>query len=251
MGLEIGVQETDSGLNTEDKITLEQLKLSFPRERRKFVTQDLVDMINNLDQAGDFDGHLKDKILAYSDILTQGRYKMTDYIKACEFVVNYLNCENQAEAYVKTFPEKVARRLAEGKEPYSKGAPAMYYQGDLVQAIMARAMMSKRLKHYDKIDRAINTLEEVMLNSNSDKVRVEAADKLLNHLAEDPKMKIEMGVEIRKDESGRAIEQKMLELAEMQKIAFEKGMSITEVQKIGMKQRDTEDIEDAEVIDES
>ena len=228
-------------------ITIEQLKASFPKERRKFVNQKLVDLVNEIERSGDYDGSVVERVISYSDILSSGRYKMRDYIKAVEYVVNYLQTESQSDAYVKTFPEKVAKRIKEGKTPYATGAPAMYYQGDLVQAVMARSMLSKRLLHYDKVDKAINTLYDVMLESKSDRSRIDAADRILTHLAEDPKSKIEMEVSIKKDESGSALEQKMLELAEMQQKAFQSGMKVTEIQKIGNRKDDDQDVIELEV----
>ena len=229
-------------------MTLEELKVLMPQKKRKFMNQELVDMINEAESRGDFEGEFEKKVISYSSVLTQGRYKTSDYIAAVEFVTYYLGGEEQAEAYVKTFPEKVKRRIMEGKSPYATGAPSMYYSGQLVQAIMAQAQMNVRMRHYNKIDFAVETLYELATSKTcSDRIRMESADKLLTQLKEPETSKVELEIGIKKDESGQALEAKMLEVAQMQKEAFDKGIDLITLQKLNIKEGEEEEIIDAEV----
>jgi len=227
-------------------MTLEELKVLMPAKKQKFMNQELVDMINAAEDRGDFEGEFEKKVISYSSVLTQGRYKTSDYIAAVEFCTYYLSGDEQAEAYVKTFPDKVRRRVLEGKSPYATGAPYMYYSGQLVQAIMAQAQMNVRIRHYNKIDKMVETLFELAVSDEStDRITMESADKLLNHLKEPEESKVEIEIGIKKDQSGEALEAKMLEVAKMQKEAFEKGVDLITLQKININEE--EEVIEAEV----
>ena len=230
-------------------MTLDELKILMPPKKKKLMNQELVDMINEAENRGDFEGEFEKKVISYSSILTQGRYKTSDYIAAVEFCTYYLSGDEQSEAYVKTFPGIIKRRVLEGKSPYATGAPSMYYSGQLVQAIMAQAQMNVRMRHYNKIDYAVETLFELAISKTAtDRIRMESADKLLTQLKEPETSKVELEIGIRKDESGQALEAKMLEVAVLQKAAFEKGIDLITLQKLTIKegQEDNEDVIDVE-----
>ena len=229
-------------------MTLDELKVLMPAKKQKFMNQELVDMINDAENRGDFEGEFERKVISYSSVLTQGRYKTGDYIAAVEFCTYYLSGDEQAEAYVKTFPAKVKRRVLEGKSAYATGAPSMYYGGQLVQAIMAQAQMSVRMRHYNKIDMMVETLFDLATSKMStDRIKMESADKVLTHLKEPDQSHVEIEVGIKKDESGIALEKKLMEVATMQKAAFEKGANLGDLQKIAFVEGDSdEDIIDVE-----
>ena len=228
-------------------MNLEELKTLMPAKKQKFMNQELVDMINDAEHRGDFEGEFEKKVVSYSSILTQGRYKTSDYINAVEFVTYYLSGDEQAEAYVKTFPEKVKRRVLEGKSSYATGAPSMYYSGQLVQAIMAQAQMNVRMRHYNKIDFAVETLFELATSRTaSDRIRMESADKLLTQLKEPEESKVELEMTVKKDESGQALEKKLIEVATMQQEAFKNGANLMDLQKIEFKEGEEEDVIDVE-----
>jgi len=230
-------------------MNLEELKELMPAKKKKFMNQELVDMINDAEVRGDFDGEFEKKVVSYSSILTQGRYKTSDYIAAVEFCTYYLSGDEQSEAYVKTFPDKVKKRVLEGRSAYATGAPSMYYSGQLVQAIMAQAQMNVRMRHYNKIDFAVETLFDLCTSKTStDRIRMESADKLLTQLKEPETSKVELEIGIKKDESGQALEKKMLEMATLQRSMFENGANLMDLQKIEFKEGEPdEEIIDAEV----
>ena len=229
-------------------MTLDELKVLMPAKKQKFMNQELVDMINDAENRGDFDGEFEKKVVSYSSVLTQGRYKTSDYIAAVEFCTYYLSGDEQADAYVKTFPSKIKRRVLEGKSPYATGAPSMYYSGQLVQAIMAQAQMNVRMRHYNKIDIMVETLYDLATGPDStDRIKMESADKVLTHLKEPDQSHVEIEVGIKKDESGMALEKKLIEVAEMQKAAFEKGANLSDLQKIAFVEGEEDDVIDADI----
>ena len=229
-------------------MTLDLLKESVPKEKAKFMNEELVTMINEAEVNGDWEGELEKDIISYSSILATGRYKTTDYIKAVEFCAYYLNNGDQADSYVRTFPEKVKRRVLEGKSSYATGAPSMYFKGQLIQKILAQAQLPVRLIHHHKQHEAINKLFTLMTSpTSSDRIQMESANSLLINLKEPEAQKVELEIGVKKDEGAAALEAKLLDLATMQQAAFIAGGDIKTLQKIEFKDEDDEDLIDVDV----
>ena len=227
-------------------MTVEEWRRIFPKKRKEFINQELVDLINDAEARGDFDGFLEENIISFQSILQDGRYKVKDFVKAVEYCCYYLNGDDQAEAYVKTFPEKVKRRILEGKSAYATGAPAMYHRGQLVQKILAQMQIPTRMIHRHKLDDAIMTQYNLMMSPRtSDRIKMECASSLMTFLKEPEDQKVELEIGIKKDESAKALESKLLELADAQVEAFKRGHNITDLQKLSYSEE--EEVEDAEI----
>lgn len=230
-------------------MTLEELTLVMPKKKAKLMNQELVDMINEAETRGDWEGEYEKDVVSYSSILTQGRYKVTDYLKAVEFVSFYINGNEQADSYMKTFPEKVKRRVMEGKSQYATGAPAMYFKGDLVQKILAQAQLPVRLVHHHKQHAAMDKLYSLMMDvKSSQRIQMESANALLTQLKEPEAQKVELEIGLKKDEGAAALEAKLLEVATLQQEAFINGGDLKQLQKLTFSDPDEEEIIDVEDI---
>ena len=230
-------------------MTVEELTIAMPKAKKGQINQELVDIITAAEKSGDFEGELENQIIGFSGVLQEGRYKATDYVKAVEFCAYFLNGDDQSEAFVKTFPEKVKRRVLAGLSSYSTGAPSMYFRGQLVQKILAQMELPDRFFHNNKVNKAYNKLFDLMTSSTtSDRIQMECATSLITKLGTVESTKMELEVEIKKDEGGIALEAKMLELAELQVEGFKKGIDVKTLQKITyVEGSDDEDVIEAEV----
>jgi len=230
-------------------MTLDVLKAALPKGRKNVVNQELVDLINDAEDRGDFDGMLEDKFISLSGILSSGRYKIKDFIKATEFACYYIQTEDQADSYQKTFPEKMKRRIMAGKSAYANGAPSMYFSNQLVQDILAQIQLSDSLIHGQKRTEAYAKLYQLMSDpKSSPRIQMESANSLITHLKVPDTQKVELEIDVKKDESAIALESKLLELATLQEEAFRNGASISDLQKITYKEGvDDENITDAEI----
>ncbi len=229
-------------------MTLPELEVAMPKAKKGQINQELLDIINAAEKSGDFEGELENQIIGFSGILQEGRYKATDYVKAVEFCAYFLNGDDQSEAFVKTFPDKVKRRVLAGLSSYSTGAPSMYFRGQLVQKILAQMELPDRFFHNNKVNKAYNKLYDLMTSpTTSDRIQMECATSLITKLGTVESSKMELEVEIKKDEGGIALEQKMLELAELQVKGFKSGMDVKSLQKITYVEGAEDDIIDAEV----
>ena len=230
-------------------MTVEELTIAMPKAKKGQINQELVDIITAAEKSGDFEGELENQIIGFSGVLQEGRYKATDYVKAVEFCAYFLNGDDQSEAFVKTFPKKVKRRVLAGMSSYSTGAPSMYFRGQLVQKILAQMELPDRFFHNNKVNKAYNKLYDLMMDATtSDRIQMECATSLITKLGTVETQKVELDIGIKKDESGLALEAKMLELAEMQVTAFKKGVDVKTLQKIArVEEPDDEDVIDAEI----
>lgn len=229
-------------------MTIEELIAITPKNRHKYINQEMVDKINLAEKNGDFEGELEKDIISFSNVLKDGRYKLTDYFKAVEFCAHYLNGSSQVDAYLKTFPEIAKRRILEGKTSYATGAPPMYFKGDLVQKILAQAQIPVRLFHHHKQHEAINTLFDLMTSPKAtDRIKMESADKLLAHLKEPEAQKIELDIGVKEDESVQDLQMAMKELARQQRELIEGGhltaKQIANQQIVGTSKFDSDIIE--------
>ena len=229
-------------------MTVEEWQKIFPKNRRSTINQELVDIIEDAEKRGDFDGYLESNVISFRSVLQDGRYKVSDYVKAVEYCCYYLNGDDQVEAFTKAFPDKVKRRILEGKSAYATGAPAMYHRGQLVQKILGQMQIPTRMLHHHKLDDAIMTQYSLMMsNKTSDRIKMECASSLMAFLKEPEDQKVELEIGIKKDESAKALEAKLLELADAQVKAFENGGDIVQLQKISYSEEPDEETIDVEV----
>ena len=165
-------------------ITLTEAKNAVPMNLRDSVDQPFVDKLNNIVSDPDLAESIRDNFITYSSVLQTGKYKTADYVSAVMYVsFKMMNMSNQ-DAYIKTFPQRFARLQAEGATPKEISAHvAMYNKGKLVNAIMERSLIPPHVLNQDIFQKAIMVQAELMQSAESEKVRCEAANSLLTHLA--------------------------------------------------------------------
>ena len=85
-------EKTEVGISTaitpnkKGKYTVEDVKQFLPKGFKGAVTQNCVDMLNNLDSDPNIAEEIKERFISYSNILNSGRYKLSSYIAAVKFV---------------------------------------------------------------------------------------------------------------------------------------------------------------------
>jgi hypothetical protein len=68
------------------EINIDVLKKSTPKHLRSFITDDLVDMLNNSKIDDTVIEEYKENFISYMSVLTEGKYKITDYLNAIKYV---------------------------------------------------------------------------------------------------------------------------------------------------------------------
>jgi len=202
----------------ESKLTVTQLQGTLPSNLKKYVTQEMVDVINDVED-GDFREHYRNNVLSFSSVLREGKYKTLDYINAVKFVSYKLLGDSNTLAYSKTFPERYQRLVDKGITGKNIASySTAYNRGELVNKIMEQTLIPVHILNMDLHQEAINTQAELMRTARSETVRQKAAECLITQLKAPETAKVEVDVNYNDDVIGdlrattRALAQQQLKM---------------------------------------
>lgn len=190
------------------------------------VTDEVMSGINGLLSNHATRDMFRENLIGYSNVLSKGRYKLQDYIKAIEFVGHRVLDLSNLEAYAKTFPNRYKRLVNEGVKDHKISAYASAYnKNQLVQGIFTQAMIPTYILNVDVFQRAINTQAVIMSDPNvSARDRSFAANSLLTHLKKPESTKIELDLNAIEDTSIKELREATMALAANQRAMIESGM---------------------------
>ena len=214
------------------KFTHEIVKSYLPNNLKSFVSDELVDKLNRLSEEPEAEKEIRQNFISYTNVLTEGRFKLDDYLNAVTYVTFKLRGYNNREAWKRTFPEKWNEyyhvRKIELKDIDS--LIASYSKGKLVNLILEQTVIPVWLYNQDAYQEAINTQVRLMRTAQSERVQMMAADSLLNHLkkpeaAAESKLNININATPVIDD----LKDNIKKLAETQRGLIESGMTAKEV----------------------
>lgn len=212
-------------------ISTDVLKESLPPALRTFATQELADKIDAITTDPLFANSIKENFVTYTHVLQEGKYKMEDYLNAVAYVSFKLMGYTNQEAYFKTFPNRYANLLAQGKDEKTISSYVRaFHKGKLVNKIMEQSIIPSWVLNQDAYQEAINKNVQLMRTAKSEKVQALAADSLLRHLSkpevnEGPLINIDMREGSGLDELKSAISS----LAQKQKELIQSGVSTKDI----------------------
>lgn len=212
-------------------ISTDVLKESLPSALRTFATQELADKIDAITTDPLFANSIKENFVTYTHVLQEGKYKMDDYLNAVAYVSFKLMGYTNQEAYFKTFPNRYANLLAQGKDEKTISSYVRaFHKGKLVNKIMEQSIIPSWVLNQDAYQEAINKNVQLMRTAKSEKVQALAADSLLRHLSkpevnEGPLINIDMREGSGLDELKNAISS----LAQKQKELIQSGVSTKDI----------------------
>lgn len=156
---------------------------ALPRHLSKNVTQELVDTLNSISKDHLVAENIRDNFLSYTKVLQEGKYKLKDYINAVAYVTYKLMGYNNLDSYTKTFPDRYTEmRLRNLSDKDISAYVSAYNKNKLVNQILEQSLVPTWVLNQDIYQKAINTQAILMTTANSERVRVMAADSILNHL---------------------------------------------------------------------
>ena len=164
--------------------TIQQVEKSLPPSLKSAVTQQLVDQINNITSDPLVAEQIRENFLSYSTVLREGRFKAEDYLNAVAYVSYKLMGMSNQDAWFRTFPQRYQALVAKGTSSKDIAAHvSMYAKGKLVNLITEQTLIPAWVTNHAVFQEAINTQATLMRTAASEKVRCEAANSLLSHLA--------------------------------------------------------------------
>jgi hypothetical protein len=173
--------------NLVERVTLEQVRNAVPAHLYASVSEELVDQLNSVTLATDpmVASQIRENFLGYTKVMVEGRFKIDDYLHAVKYVSYKLLGYSNEEAWSRTFPNRYQILLERGtsKKDISSHVSA-YHKNKLVNLIMESALMPTWVLNQDMYQKALSTQYDLMTDTTmSGKVRTEAANSLLTHLA--------------------------------------------------------------------
>ena len=165
-------------------ITLNEIQKAVPATLKNSVNQNLVDNLNNISNDPIIAESIRENFLTYTSILKEGRFKAQDYMNAITYVTYKIMGYTNMDAYCKTFPQRHADLVARGVSNKDIASyVSAYHKGKMITLILEQSMIPVWLLNQETYQRAINVQAELMLNAKSEKVRSDAANSILTHLA--------------------------------------------------------------------
>ena len=205
-------------------LTVEQFKSALPDKVKKSVNQELIDQINTTLSDPDMYEAYRDNLLSYTKVMSDGRFKVAEYINAVKYVSHKLMGCTNIEAYSKTFPDKIARFTAQGVAPKDIASyVTAYNKSKLVNLIMEQTLIPSYVLNQDLYQKALNVQAELMVSAKSEKVRSDAANSLLTHLKMPETQKVELEIGVKEDSAISALRATTMELARQQRMMLEAG----------------------------
>ena len=212
-------------------ITKELVARALPGNLKSAATDQLADMINQISADPLIAEQIKDNFLSYASVLKEGKFKVEDYLNAVAYCSYKLMGDSNQDAYFKTFPQRYANLVAAGRTPKEISAyVSAYAKGQLVNKIMEQTLVPSWVLNQHMYQAALNTQFKLMTNEDvSPKVRSDAADSLLSHLAKPkeagPLINIDMG-----ETSGmNELKDALARMAQQQQVLINAGVSTKEI----------------------
>lgn len=212
-------------------LTKDEVVAVMPITLRNSVTQGLVDTINNVTNDPLIAQQVRDNFISYTSVLKDGKFKTEDYLNAVTYVSYKLMNMTNVEAYAKTFPQRYAALVAKGTVPKDIAAyVSAYHKGKLVNLILEQTLVPSWVLNQDLYQKAINTQAQIMQDPNvSAKVRSDAADSLLTHLAKPKEAGPLVSIDMRETSGISELKGMLAEMAQQQQDLISNGMSTQSV----------------------
>jgi hypothetical protein len=231
-------------------LTEDEFKSVLPANFKKSVNQQLIDSINKKITDPEEMEHFRDNLVGYASILKDGKFQLEKFVDAVRYVGFKMAGLTNIDAYRRTFPDKIQRFVMDGVADKDIASYCTAYtKSKLVTLIMEQAFIPIWLANQDNYQRAINVQVELMLGSQSDKVRCDAANSLMTHLKPPEVRKVELDITTKEDSVITALRDSTAALIAAQRTAIQSGMQ--DAQQVAHTRLFTtqyKDITDAETV---
>lgn len=210
-------------------ITKQEIEMALPPRLKNSVSQSLVNTLNSISDPIVAE-EIRNNFLSYTGVLKDGKFKTTDYLNAVKYVTHKLLGRTNLEAYALTFPKRYADLVANGtsKKDISSYVAA-YNKGKLVNMILEQTLVPTWVLNQDIYQKAINTQAELMTTANSEMVRMQAANSILQHLAKPKEAGPLVNIDMRESSGMNELKDALQRLAQQQQDLIKSGVETKEI----------------------
>lgn len=209
--------------------TIDSISKLLPVVSKIKVKQAFVDKLNSICDDPILAEEMKSNFITYIGVLGGGPNSMEEYLNAVTYVSFRMRGAGVQEAYIKTFPERYQRLVAEGKGDALAGYASMYNRNRLVNAIVEQSIIPSWVLNQHHYQKAINVQVDLMTNAKSETVRMKAADSLLTHLAKPKEVMPLVNIDARGNSGLGDLKDLLVELAAKQKSLITQGTNTVDI----------------------
>ena len=213
-----------------DDLTIDQVKAALPLNMKSSATQELTDKINGLVQDPLIAEHVRDHFVTYAVVLQEGKWGMDAYMNAIQYATYKLMGYTNIEAYQRTFPARYQEFIIKGTTSKDISAyVSQYHKGKLVNAILEKALIPVHVLYQDTYHAAIRTQAELMQTATSEKVRCDAANSILTHLAKPKDSAPTVAIQVNNNLEMDAMQKLLGDMGRQQLALIEHGVPVTKI----------------------
>lgn len=218
-------------------LSLQQFQQVLPDKVKKSINQELIDRINTTLSDPEMLEIYRDNLISYTSVMRDGKFKIEQYLDAVRYVSFKLLGDTNIDAYMKTFPDKYQKFVADGVAPKDIASyVTAYNKGKLVNLIFEQTMIPTHVLNMDMYQKALNVQMELALTAKSEMVRMNAANSVMVQLKPPEVKKIELDIGVKEDQSINVMRQAMIDLAKAQASSITQGgMNAQQVAHMALK----------------
>lgn len=211
-------------------LTKEIVARAIPTGMKGVDPQAIADMVNKATTDPIMAEAIKDNFVHYSAVLREGKFKTEDYVKAVTYVSFKLMNDTNQDAYFKTFPDRYQALLAKGATAKEISAyVSMYAKGKLVNMILEQSLVPSWVMNQHLHQEALNVQADLMRNAASEKVRAEAANSILTHLAKPKEVGPLINFDMRESSGLADLKATLASMAQQQRDLIANGVPVKEI----------------------
>lgn len=212
-------------------LTKEMVEKALPANLKGAATDAFTQQINTIVSDPIVAEQVRNNFVSYSSVLRDGKFKTEDYLHAVVYVSHKLMGASNHDAYFKTFPGRYQALVAKGTSSKDIASyVAMYNKGKLVNLILEQSLVPSWVLNQDIYQKAINTQYDLMTDPNvSAKVRSDAANSLLTHLAKPKEAGPLVAIDMRETAGITELKAMLTQLAQGQRQAIQNGVPTKEI----------------------
>lgn len=211
-------------------LTIAEVTKALPPNLKSAATQTLVDKINNITTDPVVAEMVRDNFISYTKVLQEGKFKTEDYLNAVAFVSYQLMGYSNQDCYFRTFPQRHAALVAANTASKDIAAyVSAYSKGKLVNLIRENALVPTWVLNQDTFQKAINVQADLMVNAQSEMVRMQAANSLLTHLAKPKEAGPLIAIDMRENSGMTELKETLVKMAEQQQALIQAGVTVKQI----------------------
>lgn len=183
--------------------TLDDLKAALPAQFRPKANQVLLDHLHQRFSDPDMAETFMDTFVAYSHVLTQGRFQVEKYIEAVKYVAYKSMGLTNFDSYTKTFPDRYLNFINKGTSIDTIHIyVSAYNKNPLVIQLSEQVLIAPSILYQEEFHKALMVQVEIMNDKNvSPKTRSDAAAHVMN-ITQPPqvkKLQLDVGIKDEKN----------------------------------------------------